>query len=103
MIPPNIAIRVTFTSLSRFYSQTTQKLLRGSVLNLIRNDSVISLIGPAILGGIFGLLAYLGVNPQPGCILLVLVFIGGGVIAVLAITYGLRCFLEPHRKNDVVD
>ena len=69
-------------------------------MNIIRNDFVISLIGPAILGGIFGLLAYLGWNPQPGSLLLVLVFVGGGILAVLAITFGLRRFLEPHGEHD---
>ena len=99
----NIAVRVTFAAVCRFHRQTARQLLRGAVLNIIRNDFAISLIAPAILGGIFGLLTYLGLNPQPGSLLLVLVFVGSGVLAVLAITFGLRRFLEPHRKKDAVD
>ncbi|MEO8396018.1 MAG: hypothetical protein ABI700_23685 [Chloroflexota bacterium] len=72
-------------------------------MNIIRNDFAISMIAPAILGGIFGLLTYLGVNPQPGSLLLVLVFVAGGVLVLLAITFALRRFLEPHRKKDAVD
>ena len=72
-------------------------------MNIIRNDFVISIIGPALLGGIFGILIYLGLNPQPGSLLLVLAFAAGGVLAILTITYGLRRFLEPHRKKDTLD
>ena len=72
-------------------------------MNIIRNDSVITLIGPALLGGIFGFLAYFGLNPQPVLPVLMLTFVAGGVVVALVIALGLRRFLEPHQSKDEAD
>ena len=67
----------------------------------LRNDFAMTLIGPVILGGVLGFMAYLALDVQarsPG--VAVLMVVGGGLVVSLA-AYAFRRFLLPHDKKDV--
>jgi hypothetical protein len=75
---------------------------KGEVLNFFKNDFLFALTGPAILGGVFGGLVYLGMNLQPNSTMLGVVFVMAGVILASLAAYGLRRFLLPRGNTDDV-
>ena len=68
-----------------------------------KNDVGVTLIAPAILGAVLGLLVYGGINPPTGTPVLAAVFGLGGVIVVSLAAYGFRRFLLPGDKKDIVE
>ena len=73
------------------------------VLNITRNELVITLIGPAILGGVLGFIVYLAWDVQAKSPVVAVLMVIGGVLVVSLAAYVFRRFLLPHDKKDLVD
>jgi hypothetical protein len=70
------------------------------VNQFIKDIEPVTWIGPAILGAVLGLLTYIGINPQPGSLVLVAISLVAGVVVTSLVAYSLRRFLLPRVKKD---
>jgi hypothetical protein len=66
----------------------------------VRDVTVVTWIGPAILGAVLGIIAYRVTASQPGSFLLAALYVLGGVVLVSLLARLLRQVITPDNRND---
>jgi len=72
-------------------------------LFFLKNDTAVTLLGPAILGAILGFIAFQALNSQTNSLGIAVAFVVGGSLLVSLIAYGFRRFLLPSDKKDIAE